>query len=143
MLKINFVNQYDDSNPLYQKTIQTVMNACYRTLHLRKHKIINVILVTDAEIQRLNATYRLLDHPTDVISFENTDLGNEMGDIFIAVDIAKAQATQYGHTFERELGFLACHGFLHCNGYDHVDAAQEKMMFELQDLILTKIHLTR
>lgn len=143
MLKINLINQYDDADKLYQPTITTVLRAAARELHLKKRKIINMILVDNDEIQRLNASYRHLDCPTDVISFENTDEGIELGDVFISIDKAKAQAIEYGHSFERELGFLACHGFLHCNGYDHQDAAQEQTMFELQDIILTKIHLTR
>jgi probable rRNA maturation factor len=143
MLKINLINQYDDFTRLYKKTIRTVMKAGYLALGLNKPAIINVILVTNAEIHRLNNQYRHIDKPTDVISFENNDGMGELGDIFISIDKAKEQAAEYGHSFERELGFLACHGFLHCNGYDHQNGMDEKAMFALQDEILEKIHLTR
>jgi probable rRNA maturation factor len=143
MLKINLINQYDRSDKPYLKTIKTVLKAAYETLKLPKAKIINVILVDNSEIRRLNREYRKLDYPTDVISFENTDEGNELGDIFISVDKALEQAQEYQHSFERELGFLSCHGFLHCNGYDHLNETDELEMFTLQDEILNKINLTR
>jgi len=143
MLKINLINQFDETTKLYQKTIHAVMKAGYRVLGLKKTKIINVILVDDAQIHRLNQEYRQIDRPTDVISFENTDEGNELGDIFLSIERAREQATEYGHSFERELGFLACHGFLHCNGYDHLNETDEAAMFALQDVILNQIHLTR
>jgi len=143
MLKINLINQYDEETKLYKKTITTVMHAAYQALAIKKWKIINVILVNNEEIHRINNQYRHIDRPTDVISFENTDEGNELGDIFISIDKCKEQAAEYGHSFERELGFLSCHGFLHCNGFDHLTETDEKEMFALQDLILEKIHLTR
>ncbi|HOW38720.1 MAG TPA: rRNA maturation RNase YbeY, partial [Bacillota bacterium] len=83
------------------------------------------------------------DKPTDVLSFDNAEDDRELGDVFISLDKTREQAAEYGHSFERELGFLACHGFLHCNGYDHQNPEQETTMFALQDTILQKIHLTR
>ena len=104
---------------------------------------LTVILVGDEEIRRINAEYRKIDRVTDVISFDNRDGGPELGDVFISIEKAREQAAEYGHSFERELGFLACHGFLHCNGYDHLDETGEKAMFALQDIIMDKVHLTR
>jgi len=67
----------------------------------------------------------------------------ESGDIIISVDRAKEQAEEYGHSLERELGFLALHGFLHLNGYDHQTEEEEKEMTGLQTEILTAYGLTR
>jgi probable rRNA maturation factor len=66
-----------------------------------------------------------------------------LGDIVISVPKAIAQSEEYGHSLERELGFLFVHGFLHLIGYDHQDEATEREMFELQERILLKAGLTR
>ncbi|RKP55222.1 rRNA maturation RNase YbeY [Cohnella endophytica] len=66
-----------------------------------------------------------------------------LGDIVISIPRAEAQAEEYGHSFERELGFLFVHGFLHVVGHDHADEAQEKEMFAKQELVLQEAGLTR
>lgn len=66
-----------------------------------------------------------------------------LGDIVISVPRAEAQAAEYGHSLERELGFLFVHGFLHLLGYDHGDAEEEKIMFAKQEEVLAKAGLTR
>ncbi|MGT2926658.1 rRNA maturation RNase YbeY [Streptococcus cuniculipharyngis] len=122
--------------------------------------------VTNERSHELNLLYRETDRPTDVISLEykpehdiivaeedlaeNPDLAEMMadfdaylGELFISVDKAKEQASDYGHSFEREMGFLAVHGFLHINGYDHYTPEEEAEMFGLQEEILTAYGLTR
>lgn len=143
MLKLNLINQFDDHTREYRKTIRPVVQAGARILKLKGKKVLSVILVDNEEIHRLNREYRHIDRPTDVISFEDAEGGEELGDVFISIEKAREQAAEYGHSFERELGFLACHGFLHCNGYDHLDETGEKAMFALQDIIMDKVHLTR
>ena len=66
-----------------------------------------------------------------------------LGDIYISIDKAKSQAEEYGHTFKRELCFLAVHGFLHINGYDHMTKEEEKIMFGLQEEILNEAGISR
>lgn len=135
MLKINIVNQYDgvfrDTHP-----IKKTLHVAYRYLKIVDPMTINIILVENLEIQRLNRTYRQKDEVTDVLSFENTEGLSEIGDVFIAVDQAKTQAESYGHSLKREIAFLALHGFLHCLGYDHLTSIDEDEMFQLQDQIL-------
>jgi probable rRNA maturation factor len=66
-----------------------------------------------------------------------------LGDIIISVPRAIAQAEEYGHSVERELGFLFVHGFLHLIGYDHGTDEEEKAMFGKQEQILQKAGLSR
>jgi probable rRNA maturation factor len=113
--------------------------------------------VTDEEIQQLNKQYRNLDRPTDVLSFAMQDLGLDeleiiydqiaviepLGDIIISIPRAIAQSAEYGHSVEREIGFLFVHGFLHLIGYDHGDETAEAEMFAKQELILELAGLTR
>lgn len=89
-----------------------------------------------------------LDSPFDS---EDDDAGDEednlsaepLGDIIISVPRAIEQAEEYGHSAERELGFLFVHGFLHLIGYDHGSQEEEAIMFEKQERILQKAGLTR
>lgn len=66
-----------------------------------------------------------------------------LGDIVISIPRAEDQAAEYGHSFERELGFLFVHGFLHLLGYDHGDEEQEREMFAKQDEVLKEAGLIR
>lgn len=66
-----------------------------------------------------------------------------LGDVVISVPTAVMQAEQYGHSVERELGFLFVHGVLHLFGYDHEDEASEQKMFARQEAVLAQAGLSR
>ncbi|GIO40544.1 rRNA maturation RNase YbeY [Paenibacillus apis] len=124
---------------------------------------VDLTFVDDVAIHELNKEYRGIDRPTDVLSFAmNESLDEEMdivyeleegeeldeltdvlGDIIISVERAKAQSEDYGHSLERELGFLFVHGFLHLLGYDHQDTASEQVMMGKQEAVLAQVGLVR
>ncbi|ADC50784.1 putative metalloprotease [Alkalihalophilus pseudofirmus OF4] len=116
---------------------------------------LSITFVDEKRIQEINAEYRGKDIPTDVISFALNDevedeadmimagMPNALGDIIISVAHISRQAEEYGHSFERELGFLVVHGFLHLLGYDHMTEQDEKAMFSRQEEILSAYGLTR
>lgn len=110
---------------------------------MKEKTIINIILVDNEEIKRLNKTYRNIDNVTDVLSFENDYDILEIGDVFISVPKTIQQAEEFEHSFDRELAFLSLHGFLHCLGYDHINELDEKEMFDLQDKILVNTKYKR
>ena len=66
-----------------------------------------------------------------------------LGDIIISIEKVREQAEEYGHSFNRELGFLALHGFLHLLGYDHMEELEEKRMFARQKELLDGYGLER
>ena len=107
------------------------------------------MLFQSEEIHRLNRDYRGIDRPTDVISFALEDVHDiktevrVLGDIYISIDKAKEQAKEYGHSFKRELCFLAVHGLLHLLGYDHMEKEEEKVMFNRQKEILEHYGIVR
>lgn len=132
----------------------------------KENKEMGLTFVDNKTIQEINLTYRGLDKPTDVVSLEykpeaeltvseqdladNPDLAEMLtefdsyiGELFISVERAREQAQDYGHSFEREMGFLAVHGFLHINGYDHQTPQEEAEMFGLQEEILNAYGLKR
>ena len=81
--------------------------------------------VTDAEIARLNKTYRKKSRPTDVLSFpaqasaKRPNRNKFLGDIAIAPAVARRYAKKNGRTLESEICILILHGLLHLLGYDH------------------------
>ncbi|OGC25015.1 rRNA maturation RNase YbeY [candidate division WOR-1 bacterium RIFOXYB2_FULL_42_35] len=88
---------------------------------LRKEKvrgIINLVIVDDRQIRKLNKKYRKKDQATDVLSFEMGEDG-VIGDIAIAEPTTRKNAQQYGVTYRQELKRLVIHGVLHLLGYDH------------------------
>ena len=103
---------------------------------------INILLTDDGGIREINKAMRQVDSPTDVLSFPMFDLrpGEHpdefdadpetqhvpLGDMCISVERAKAQAEEYGHSFRREICYLAVHSVLHLLGYDHMDEGEMK-----------------
>lgn len=142
MITTNVINQYDTSED-YQKIIEKMVAYTVNHLKLEGDQLINYILVDNPTIQTYNASYRKKDQATDVLSFDNMDSEEELGDIFISIDKAFEQAKTYKHSFERELAFLSLHGLLHCLGYDHIEKEDEKIMFALQDEIIENTEFRR
>ncbi|MDD5382843.1 MAG: rRNA maturation RNase YbeY [Candidatus Margulisbacteria bacterium] len=79
---------------------------------------VNLVLMGDAEIRRLNRRFRHKDKATDVLAFP---LGEDgiLGDIAISTETAKKNAVKYGNRYQQELKRLVVHGVLHLLGYDH------------------------
>ncbi|MCO4532802.1 putative metallo protease [Streptococcus infantarius subsp. infantarius] len=152
------------SEEIKNQTLDLLQFAAEKTG--KENKEMAVTFVTNERSHELNLEYRDTDRPTDVISLEykpesdltfseedlaeNQELAEMLdefdayiGELFISVDKAREQAKEYGHSFEREMGFLVVHGFLHINGYDHYTPEEEKEMFTLQEEILTAYGLKR
>lgn len=106
--------------------------------------IFNIIIIDNSTIHEINKEYRGKDAPTDVISFAleddktviEPDGVRILGDIYISIDKVHEQALEYGHSFKRELSFLAVHGLLHLLGYDHMEKKDEEIMFKKQEEVL-------
>ena len=111
----------------------------------------DVIFVDNSYIHELNKNYRNIDRETDVITFAledddtiiNGSSERMLGDIYISLDKAHSQAKEYGHSFKRELSFLAVHGFYHLLGYDHMTEEEEKIMFGKQEEVLQEFGIKK
>lgn len=135
------------------KELETVEKVLYSAIEKEKLENVsfNLIIVDNDYIHELNKTYRNIDRETDVITFaledESTiiipDEERILGDIYISIDKAKAQAEEYGHSLLRELSFLAVHGFYHLLGYDHQTPEEEKVMFQKQEEVLDSYGIRR
>jgi probable rRNA maturation factor len=81
---------------------------------------VEVLLTSDAELKRLNKTFRGKNKPTDILSFPAPpELPELSGDLAISLDTAARQANEHGHTLAVEVKILLLHGLLHLAGEDH------------------------
>lgn len=151
MIDIAFVNETNEELESWEPLLTRVIEMTLQVEGISDYKEVSVIFVTTNRIKQINRDYRGKDQVTDVISFalsddEDTFTGIDipvLGDIFICVDQARKQAKEYGHSIEREMGFLVCHGLLHLLGYDHQTKEEETEMFGKQEKILEQLNLTR
>ena len=120
----------------------SLMTHAMKALDLNPECDINIAFVEDDYMTELHIKW--MDEPgtTDVLSFP-MDMPEEpgeavtLGDIVISPVVAAAQALTQGHSTEHEIYILATHGLLHIIGYDHADKNEEKVMFDLQEKIVT------
>jgi probable rRNA maturation factor len=111
-----------------------------------------LLLTDDATLHRLNRQYRAADRATDVLAFSQLEGAPfasprggtlPLGDVAISVERVRRQAEDYGHPFERELGYLYVHGLLHLLGYDHETEDERVTMRREEEAALSAAGLTR
>jgi|SRR5665213_1048633 len=95
------------------------------TRRITRGREISCLIANDAELRRLNKTFRKQDHPTDVLSFPTGEGEESAGDLAISIDRARAQAAEHRHSLDIELRILMLHGALHLAGMDHERDAGE------------------
>jgi len=103
---------------------------------------VNVIFVRDTAIAELNKSYRKINKPTDVLSF-NIDAtsgdDNIFGEIYISTDTAAHYAEVDGIGYFDMIIKLCTHGFLHLLGYDHETERDKGIMLEQENYFLSKV----
>ena len=123
---------------------------------------INVLLTDNAGIREINRDLRDVDRETDVLSFpmfeftpgefptdvsDLLDPGSQLlplGDMALSVEKIKSQAEEFGHSQEREIGYLTVHSVLHLLGYDHLDEGpMKKQMRAREDAIMEYLNIPR
>ena len=113
---------------------------------------VSVVFADNEQIHKLNLQYRNKDMPTDVLSFPMGENGvydtnhstgaKILGDVVISMEKAVEQAERYGHSLEREVGYLTAHSMLHLLGYDHEKGGIEKVhMREKEEQVMTELGL--
>ncbi len=135
--------------------------AVYAELKQEESLTVELEFVSEEEIADLNQRFRNVSGVTDVLSFPSLDgirgkvihkkdvpFDVENGAVFIGsiavcVKRAEEQAKDYGHSLEREITFLVCHGLLHLFGYDHMTDEDGAEMRALEDKIMAEINVLR
>ncbi len=134
--------------------IRRCCNAVLRMEDFKGSAEVSVSFLNNAQIRELNREHRGKDIETDVLSFPlgengvydvNMETGAQvLGDIVISVEKAVSQAELYGHTLQREIGFLTVHSMLHLLGYDHeAGGLAAALMREKEEEVLDNLGLTR
>ncbi|MBQ4137331.1 MAG: rRNA maturation RNase YbeY [Clostridia bacterium] len=153
--RIIIVN-HQDKEPFLKETQNLLTHVIREALYMMGAVYsteVSVTLTDDEEIREINNEHRGIDSATDVLSFPQYDSSEldefgldddiVLGDIVISCERAREQSLEYGHSYTRELAFLAVHSVLHLLGYDHISEDEEKVMCELQEYILDSIGITR
>jgi len=124
--------------------IEKTVLAIIKHENLSSEVDVSIVLESDEGIQKLNAQFRGIDSPTDVLSFSSDDIDPEtgqryLGDIIISYPRAMAQAELAGHSVKNEVQLLIIHGMLHLMGYDHDTETNKKDMWQKQDKLLKNL----
>lgn len=155
ILAIDLMDETNEVTEEAQQLVESILQFAARKENIENDTELSVTFVDNDRIREINKEYRHKDSATDVISFALEEMGEDeveivgaemprmLGDIIISIERTKEQAEEYGHSFERELGFLALHGFLHLLGFDHMNEEDEKVMFTKQKEILEEYGLSR
>lgn len=144
-LKINMTfSCFTIKQPFIASVIKKAIEATLRAEAITAPCEINVLVTDDKGIRAINSASRNIDKATDVLSFPMFSLtaGDPpeswedyldpesglcpLGDMAISLERAAAQASAYGHSLRREVGYLTIHSMLHLLGYDHLDEAEQK-----------------
>ncbi len=148
-MEISIFNETNEDLDIELKELKELLENVARDEKL-DNIVFNVIIIDNERIKEINKKYRNIDRETDVISFALEDDKTMklddirlLGDIYISIDKVKSQAEEYGHSFKRELSFLAVHGFLHLLGYDHMTKEDEEVMFSKQEEVLSRYGIER
>ena len=145
--------------------MQRCADAAEKTEGVLVKTAVYIEMVSDEEIRVVNREQRGKDASTDVLSFPSVNypqgktagacqdrLQREydpdagacvLGDILISMDHVRAQAAEYGHSVQRETGYLLTHGLFHLMGYDHMTETDKPVMRAMEEKALASIGLTR
>ena len=161
--------EFEDERGLIDDEAKALMQRCAdsaaKTEGVSQPLYVFIQIVGDEEIQIINREQRGKDASTDVLSFPTVNypagktagacdklLKREydpevgacvLGDIVISMDHVRAQAQEYGHSVQRESGYLITHGMFHLMGYDHMTDTDKPVMRAMEEKALRAIGLTR
>lgn len=166
-MTIQIENEYGGPITIdYETIIRKVVEGALEHEGCPYETEVSVILTSDEEIRVMNRAHRGIDRATDVLSFPMADYAQPadfsqfdtedyddcfnpetgelmLGDIVISMDKVYAQASLYGHSPVRELGFLTAHSMLHLMGYDHMEEQEREVMEQRQRDILDILDIKR
>lgn len=156
------IELYDDVNSNIDKSfVDKIFYATLKHFGIIDEVEVEINIVDEETIKEVNKTTRQIEKVTDVLSFPtlnhplpynkdehlddvNPDTGNVMlGELLLCEKRAKEQAKEYGHSYERECGYLVLHGLLHLLGFDHIQEEDKVEMRKHEEEILNSLGIVR
>lgn len=113
--------------------------ARFARVYKIKAKEISIAFVSDAEMKKINQTYRGLNRPTDVLSFEGE--GDDFGEIILDYNQIKRQAGKFDNSAHEELIFILVHGLLHLLGYNDETEKEKAEMIKMGEQFIKKLKI--
>lgn len=164
-----YIDNRQDKMPVdedFEKKVEEVIRFALSEERVNRECEISVIFVDNSQIREINKETRNIDKETDVLSFPMLDYPkgkvykdtyenykfdasymNEgelvLGDIVLSLEKAEEQSGEYNHSYLREACYLVVHSVLHLLGYDHMEEEEKKIMREREEVILSKLSITR
>ena len=165
-MSIDYLNESDITFGFDEESlVRRLLEQTLENLNCPYEASVNVSVVDEDEIRRLNLEFREIDRVTDVLSFPMNEFDAEgvfegdvfegsmeadpetgellLGDVILCSGKVRAQAEEYGHSEEREFAFLVVHSLLHLCGYDHMEDSDRKVMEDKQSEILDQLNIKR
>ena len=156
-----YIEDVRENTELSESLITLLNDTVSKTLELEnidKECYVSITIVEADEIKELNAEHRGIDKVTDVLSFpvvnllDGSDISDAgdyydgrliLGDVVLCADRASEQAEEFGHSVEREFGYLTCHSVLHLIGYDHESDDEREVMRLKEEAVMNELNLKR
>ena len=150
----------------YTKKAPADFSALYRAIEeelgIAERYSVELLFVGEKRIKDTNRDFRGVDRVTDILSFPTTEVAAGtlptakaypfevdeednlfIGSLMVCNKRVKQQAKEYGHSEERELNYLLCHGLLHLLGYDHMVEEDKRLMRAKEEAVMARMNLTR
>ena len=133
------------------KNICILLKCITTEIGKKKNTLFSKYGITGFQSDILAFLYRNIDKETDVLSFPmgengvydtNPETGAQiLGDVVISMEKARDQAELFGHSLQREVGYLTAHSVLHLLGYDHMEKLERVRMREKEELVMEQLGL--
>lgn len=148
-IELSIDNQTEFKIEFKKELIQIILNLA-KYFNIEKHINVDLTIVNNEEIQKLNKEYRGKDYATDILSF---DFGNDglydtlpfvhLGELVVSYEKVISQANEFNHSVKREFCYLFTHGLVHLMGYDHEEENERIKMNRIVDEIFNPLNITR
>ncbi|MGL5617931.1 MAG: rRNA maturation RNase YbeY [Metamycoplasmataceae bacterium] len=135
----------------YKKEYNNILKYFSEEFNIKENIIVDLLVTNNVGIQAINKEYRMIDKPTDILSFPTDNFidytfikDRHMGEIVISYEKLISQAKEFGHSELREFCYMFAHGLVHLNGMDHKKNKNKEIEFNLHvDNIINKLKVNR